>query len=81
MPSALGLFSMLAVSIEGRGLTQLALWLFVTCFVLAVAIELVAVPLALWRLISNPILRTRLNAVCVTVAGVFLLSVVIEIGV
>jgi hypothetical protein len=81
IPSVLGLFAMLAVTIEGSGLTQLALWLLVTCFALAVAIELVAMPLALWRLLLNPILRTGVNAICLIVAALFLLSVVLEIGV
>ena len=71
---------MLAVTTKGRGLTQFALWLFVTCFVLAVAVEIVAIPLALWRLLSSPPLRTRTNAFCVTVAVIFLLSAVLELA-
>ena len=81
IPSAVGLFALLAVTIKGRALTQLALWLLVTCFVLAVAIELIAIPLALWRIVSRPTLRTRANALCVVVAAIFLLSVVLEIAV
>jgi len=81
IPSAAGLFAMLAVTTKGRALTQLALWMFVTCFVLAVAIELVVIPLSLWRILSSPSLRTRANALCVAVAAIFLLSVVLVIAV
>lgn len=78
IPSAVGLFAMLAVMTKGRALTQVTLWLLVTFFVLAVAIELVAIPLALWRMLIRPMLRTRVNALCVTIAAIFLLSVVLE---
>lgn len=81
IPSAVGFCSVLAVAIEGRGLAQLALWLLVICFAVALAIELLALPLALWRLLSNPVLRTRANAACITVAAIFLLSAVVQIAV
>jgi len=81
IPSAVGLFAMVAVTTKGRGLTQLALWLLVICFLLAVAIELIVIPLAVWRILFNPTLRTRANAVSVTVAAIFMLSVVLEIAV
>lgn len=81
IPSAVGFFAMLAVTTKGQALTQLALWLLVTFFALAVAIEVVVVPLALWRMLTGPMLRTGADVVCVTIAAIFLLSVVLEIAV
>jgi len=81
IPSAVGLFAMLEVTIKGRALTQLTLWLLVICLVLAVAVEIIAIPIALWRLVSSAPLRTRANALCVTVAVIFMLSVVLMIAV
>jgi len=77
--SAIGFFAMLAVTTKGRALTQLVLWLLVISCVLAVTIELIAIPLALWRMLRSPLLRTRANALCVTIAAIFLLTVVLEV--
>jgi L-asparagine transporter-like permease len=78
--SAVGCVAVLAIAINPRGFGRLDLWAAVICVAVAIVVDIIVVPLAIWRFLLNESLRTKANALCIAFGCIFVLLAVLQLA-